>query len=586
MNRCSIRWILPHSLLLRHLSIAAAGETVETAALPAKTAAKKPQLPQKLLFRHLMGLTPDGRVADVLHYYIREGYAFGDGDLNNCIRGLRKFKRYEHCYQILEWMDKGRYTFSARDKALRLDITFKFKGAIEAEEYFDSLSPKMKNRFTYGALLHSYCKELMVDKAVALFKEMDKLNLVSPLALNNLMTMSLKLGQPEKLPSLVQEMKDRNFPATDFSRALLMQACSMMNDIEGVERVFNEVSKKKCDWTIYSNLATAYFKAGLFEKADSALKQLEELLEKEKCVRSAYFFLITFHASAGNSAGVFRVWDSLKSHYPSCHNVSYLCLLHALSRLDNIDDLTKYFGEWNTNCRTYDPRLAIVVLRAYLNNDMINEAELVFEIAGCKVGAPCFRVHEMFMDYYLEKEDMKSGLRHMEACISKGKKGQKWKPKPAVIDSFFNYFEKQIDVDGMERLCILLKAVDCLDSIALSKIGAPCFRVHEMFIDHYLEKEDMESGLRHMEACISKGKKDQKWKPKPEVIDSFFNYFERQRDVDGMERLCTLLKEVDCLDSRAYSPLVWVYVASGKTDLEIKKSMEKYGLEKYLPHIY
>ncbi|GAB2234547.1 hypothetical protein Drorol1_Dr00003802 [Drosera rotundifolia] len=433
-------------------------------AVAAKETTIKPRIPPKLLFRHLMGLSPDGKVTDVFYYYIREGYSFTDADLNGCFRGLRKFRRYQHCYEILQWMDKRRYNFSARDHALRLDIVFKLKGVAEAEKYFDSLSPSFKNRFTYGVLLYCYCKSLMSDKAAALFKKMDELNLVSPLALNNLMTMSLNLGRPEKLPSLMQEMKDRNFPISDFSRALLMQACSMVNDIEGVERVFEETNKEKCDWSIYSNLASAYFKVGLFEKADSVLRQLEEILRKEKHVRSAYLFLITFHASAGNSDGVFRVWDSLKSHYPGCHNLSYLCLLSALSRLDDIEALTKYFGEWNTSCQAYDPRLAIVVLRAYLSNDMIDEAKLFFTIAGDKGGALCFKAHELFIDYYLEKGDIESGLGHVEAAVSQVKKDLKWRPAQEVVDSFFKYLEREKDVDGAERLCKLLRQVKCLDS--------------------------------------------------------------------------------------------------------------------------
>ncbi|KAL9275796.1 Pentatricopeptide repeat-containing protein [Drosera capensis] len=445
-------------------------------AVAAKKTTIKPRIPPKLLFRHLMGLSPDGKVTDVFHYYIREGYSFTNADLHGCFRGLRKFRRYQHCYEvvyvifaldlILQWMDKSRYNFSAQDHALRLDIVFKLKGVAEAEKYFDSLSPSLKNRFSYGVLLYCYCKSLMSDKAAALFKKMDELSLVSPLALNNLMTMSLNLGRPEKLPCLVQEMKDRNFPISDFSRALLMQACSMMNDIEGVERVFEETNKEKCDWSIYSNLASAYFKAGRFEKADSVLRQLEEILRKENRVRSAYLFLLTFHASVGDSDGVFRVWDSLKSHYPGCHNLSYLCLLSALSRLDDIEALTKYFGEWNTSCQAYDPRLAIVVLRSYLSNDMIDEAKLFFRIAGDKGGALCFKAHELFIDYYLEKGDIQSGLGHVEAAVSQVKKDLKWRPAQEVVESFFKYFEREKDVDGAERLCKLLRQVKCLDSKA------------------------------------------------------------------------------------------------------------------------
>ncbi|GAB2298163.1 hypothetical protein Dimus_032235 [Dionaea muscipula] len=471
MNSYNGRRVLSHSSwLLRHLSTATAQEVVspQSSLSPAKKAKMRCRLPVKELIGQISAIGATGRrVADVLHYCIREAIAFTKEDLINCLRNLRKVGRYQHCYEILQWLEKSKYNYSSGDYALHLDIVSKFKGVTEAEKYFGSLPAEAKNQETYSALLNCYCKELMADKAAACFEEMNKLKLVSPLAFNNIMGMSLRLGQPEKVPGLIQEMKDMNHPVKRFSSILLMQAYLMMNDIEGVEKVFKEIKEnnENYDWAAYSNLANAYIKAGISDKAELALKELEDLLKTKKSERTAYHYLISFYATTCNSDAVHRVWDLLMSYYPFCHNMSYLCLLQAISKLDKVVDLEKFFQEWSTNCQHYDPRIPTLVIRAYLSHNLSDKAEQVFETASGRAKSPFFMGHE-FIAYYLKKGDIDSALRHMEKAVALVKKDKKWQPKPKMIASFFKHFEKERDADGAEKFCLMLKKADCLDSEA------------------------------------------------------------------------------------------------------------------------
>ena len=69
-----------------------------------------------------------------------------------------------------------------------------------------------------------------------------------------------------------------------------------------------EENEKEIDWTTYSNLAAVYVKAGLREKAESALKKVEE--EMGPCNRSAYHFSISLYAGISNLRKVHKVWNS------------------------------------------------------------------------------------------------------------------------------------------------------------------------------------------------------------------------------------------------------------------------------------
>lgn len=360
-------------------------------------------------------------------------------------------------------MRKINYSFI--DHALRLDLICKAKGVDAAENYFDCLAPSAKNRLTYGALLNCYCKETMEDKALALFAKMDGLQFVSnSLPFNNLMSLYTRMGKPEKVLLQVEEMKQRNVRPCTFTYNIWMQSYASLNDIEGVERVLEEMKKEgqdKFSWTTYSNLAAIYVKAELFEKADLALKKLEE--ETSPRGRQAYHFLISLYAGSGNLGEVNRVWETLKSVYPATNNTSYLVMLQALAKLKNVEGLKKCFKEWESSYSVYDMRLPNTVIGAYLRQDMYKEAAVIFEDAAKRTKGPFFKAREMFMIYFLKIHQVDLALCFMEAAVSEAKDNE-WHPSPAVVSAFLKYFEEEKDVDSAEQFCKILKRLNCLNS--------------------------------------------------------------------------------------------------------------------------
>lgn len=400
-------------------------------------------------------------MSETLNQYVSEGYFVGKHKLSGCVKELRKYGRSDSALEVLEWMEKKGISYGSREHALRLDLISIVKGVHAAEEYFQNLPPTSKDESTYGALLSCYCKHVMEDKALALFKKMEELNFLScGSPFNNLMALYMRMNQPEKVPPLVQEMKKRSIHLSTLTYNILMNSYASLNDIEAVERVMRE-NESESNWTKYSNLAAIYIKASLFEKAEIALRKLEEVMKNPK--REAYHYMITMYASTNNLGEVKRVWNSLKLAFPATNNISYLFMLQALRKLKDVDGLTKCFEEWESSFSSFDIRLSNVAISAYLNQGMYKEASLVFDGAIKRCEGPFFVARESFMVYFLKSHQVNLALDHLDAAVSE-LKGKEWHLQPATAEAFLECFEGEKDVDAAEGFCRIMKVFGGLSS--------------------------------------------------------------------------------------------------------------------------
>ncbi|XP_022640527.1 pentatricopeptide repeat-containing protein At1g02370, mitochondrial-like [Vigna radiata var. radiata] len=128
----------------------------------AESPAKSPNLYQML---SALGKT-GGSVSETLDNHIMKGKAIETAELERYVRELRRNHRFQHALEITEWMEMRKMDSSWNNCALQLGLVSKTKGVVAAEEFFSGLPPPAKNKYTYGALLNCYCKELMKDKAL------------------------------------------------------------------------------------------------------------------------------------------------------------------------------------------------------------------------------------------------------------------------------------------------------------------------------------------------------------------------------------------------------------------------------------
>ncbi|AQK91350.1 Pentatricopeptide repeat-containing protein [Zea mays] len=465
----------PRLLLRRLLSTAteAAAETPAPTAPSSAAAAKPAKQDPRLLYRRLsaLGSAGEGSVSRVLNKWVREGGATRSDDLVKHVKELRKYKRHAHALELMDWMVNARgMNMSHTNHAIRLELIYKVRGLEAAENYFANLPDPAKNHRTYGSLLSCYCSAKMEEKATNLYRQMDELGIwSSTLPINNLMSLYMKLDQYRKVVSLFEEMKLKNVKPNSLTCCILMTSYAALNKIDDIEELLKEMVEKDVTlgWSAYSTLASIYVNAGQFGKAESALKKLEGLISAHDD-RQPFDFLLSLYASLGNLSEVNRVWNVIKSKFSKVTNTSYLGMLHALYKLNDIDRMKQIYMEWESNYETFDVKLTNMMIRSHLKVGMTEEAEMLVEKVKENGAEFDTKTCELFLDHYMGTEDMNSALNWLENMTKLSKKAEKLDQDR--IYKFQKYFEEHKDADGAERFCNCLRTLGCIDGKAYESL--------------------------------------------------------------------------------------------------------------------
>ncbi|KAF8661820.1 hypothetical protein HU200_056777 [Digitaria exilis] len=465
--------------LLRRL-LSTATEAVAEAAAPSAAAAaaananaKAGNKGSRLLYRRLsaLGSAGEGSVSRLLNKWVREGGTPRVDDLVRHVKELRKYKRHAHALEMMDWMVNARgMNMSHTNHAIRLDLIYKVRGLEAAENYFAGLPDPAKNHRTYGALLNCYCTAKMEEKAIDVYNKMDELGISpSALCINNLMSLYMKLGRYGKVDSLFEEMKVKNVKPDSLTCCILMTSYASSNKIDAIEELLKEMVEKDVSlgWSAYSTLASIYVNAGLVEKAESALKKLEGLVGDDDG-RQPFDFLMSLYASVGNLSEVNRVWDVIKAKFSKVTNTSYLGMLQALYKLNDVDRMKQIYVDWESSYEIYDVKVTNMMIRGHLKLDMTEAAESLWEKAKEKGAEFDSKTCELFLDHYMGKGDIKLALSWVENMIKLTKKAGKLDQNK--IHKFQKYFEEHKDADGAERFCNCLRTLGCIDGKAYESL--------------------------------------------------------------------------------------------------------------------
>lgn len=401
---------------------------------------------------------PNVSIVPILNQWVEEGRPAEKEELQSFIKELRYYKRYSHALQISMWMTDKRYIKLGRsDIAIRLDLIGKVHGLEQAENYFNYVPKHLRVLEVYGALLNCYAKAKAVEKAEALMQKMKDLGFnPTTLSYNVLLSLYYQTGNNQKFVELIKEIKENGIRFDKFTYSISLSACAAASDNQGIDKLLKEIESDPnivLDWTVYSNVASAYTKVGILDKAMTALKKAEELVTHKRR-SAAYNFILTQYAAAGKKDEVLRLWEIYKNK-EKVFSRGYMCILTSLLKLDDIENAKLIFDEWQSQGLQYDIRIPNLLIGAYCRKGLMEKAENLVKTVIPSGGKP-----DAFTWYYLASGYLQNGesLKAVEAmkkallvCSSR------WKPDMNIVASCLNYLKEEGDVEGAKECAGLMR---------------------------------------------------------------------------------------------------------------------------------
>ncbi|XP_010241951.1 PREDICTED: pentatricopeptide repeat-containing protein At4g21705, mitochondrial [Nelumbo nucifera] len=406
---------------------------------------------------------PGSSVLPELDKWVENGKKIGAAELQRIVRALRKRRRFTHALEISEWMgNKGICKFSSREHAVQLDLISRVHGLQAAESYFNNLDDQDKTEKTYGALLNCYVRECLVDKSLSHFQKMKEIGFPpSCLTYNDLMSLYVKMSQYEKVLDVLIEMKENGVSPDNFSYRICITSYGMRSDLNGMEKLLEEMESQShitMDWNTYSMVASFYIKAGIIDKAISALKKSEEKLDKDGL---GYNHLISLYASVGNKNEVIRLWCLEKAACKRYINRDYITMLGSLMKLDAFEEAEKLLEEWESSGNCYDFRVPNTVLVGYCQKGLSEKAETLLKSIETRGKTPIPNSWVIVAVGYEGKGEIEKTMECMKKALSLSLQvgNENWRPNPKVIKCILNWLGDEGDVKSAEAFVSLLRMV-------------------------------------------------------------------------------------------------------------------------------
>lgn len=368
--------------------------------------------------------------------------------------------------QIFEWMGQ-KFSFSAGECAIHLDLIAKVRGIASAEKYFADLPYTEKNRQTYSVLLNCYVKEKNIEKSEATMEKLKFLGFAKdsvPYA--EMITLYMNTEQFEKVHLVIQEMKKNGISLDRYCYNSWMKSYAALSDMDQVEKVLNEIEHDDnidADWTFYSTQVDIYIKAKVLDKAQSALTEMESKMKemeakKKQKERVAYDYLISLHGDLGNKDEIYRIWQSFELTFPEMTHRSRICLLSTLVRIGDIEGAEDFLKKWESVKSFEDIRGSNILLGVYIQRGWLQKAEVCFERIRENGGKPNSTSWKILAEGYIQDGQYDKAMEAMKKSVLVGR-NVPWQPMSAIVLAILKHFEEEGDVKSAEEFFKVLRKV-------------------------------------------------------------------------------------------------------------------------------
>ncbi|CAH2053616.1 unnamed protein product [Thlaspi arvense] len=390
-------------------------------------------------------------VKHVLEVWVKEGKDLSQAEVSLAIHNLRKRKSYAMCLQLWEWLRANtKFEFTEANYASQLDLVAKVHSLQKAESFLMEIPESFRGEVVYRTLLANCVLKLHVKRAEELFNKMRELKFpTSVFACNQLLLLYSKHDR-KKIPDVLSLMERENIKPTRGTYQFLINSKGLCGDITGMDKIVETMKEEgiELDPEIQATLARYYIRAGLKERAEEVMKEIEGkgLKQTPWVCRS----LLPLYADMGDKENVRRLSKFVEQtlRYDNC-----IAAIKAWGKLKEIEEAEAVFDKLVERYKLVPMLPYFALMEIYTENKMLAKGKnLVKRVAnaGIKIGPSTWHA--------LVKLYIKAGeVGKAELILNKSTKDNKTRPLFISYMVILEEYAKRGDVHNAEKVFLRMK---------------------------------------------------------------------------------------------------------------------------------
>lgn len=394
---------------------------------------------------------PGRSVQTVMDKWVEDGKELNQSEVFMAMVNLRKRKMYGRALQLSEWLESSKHLeFGERDYSSRVDLMSKVRGLQFAENYIDKIPNSFKTELIYRTFLANCVSSTHVKKSEAVFNKMKNLGFpLSSFTCNQLLLLYKKTDK-KKIADVLLLMEKENVKPSLFTYRILIDTKGQSKDIAGMEQIMETMKAEgiEPDLAVQTILARHYVNAGLKEKAESVLREIEgDDLKDRKWVCQP---LLPLYASLGKADEVTRVWEACES---SPRLDDCMAAIEAWGKLGKVEEAEAAFERMTKITKKLSSKHYSALLRVYANHKMVTKGkDLVKRMAesGIVVGPLTW---DALVKLYVQAGEVEKA----DSLLSKASQQRQMKPMFSSYMAIMDHYAKKGDVHNSEKIFFKLR---------------------------------------------------------------------------------------------------------------------------------
>ncbi|MCO5597671.1 hypothetical protein L7F22_051752 [Adiantum nelumboides] len=344
------------------------------------------------------------------------------------------------------------------EHAICIDLISKTEGCKKASQYLQQIPKTLQSSMVYSALLAAYIEHNMANAAKRLLMQARSLGVTEQTFLfNQLLLFYKSKGRISDVSGLLKEMEDLGVDANLSTYNIILDLRARKGDIYGMRNLWSHLEKEtdiKPDAASYAILAKGYMILGLFDRADSAVKQVETNSYPNK--RVVYRWLLKLYAQLKREDRLERVWDKLKNVSKSLVD-DYSIMVESLGKAGEVNRAEELFKEGMSKFGIKRLHQYHTLISVYLNHGMMYKAEaLVTELTKRAVNPGSATYHQL-IELYAKSGDVTKAMEILRKAQDASKVFSGQKPWYASYLTILEMLGNEGDVKHAELIVKELK---------------------------------------------------------------------------------------------------------------------------------